>query len=59
VVDVAAFEREPFLRAETCPGGEDGDRAERRAELLGDRVDLVRRAERENLSPLRLRVRHR
>jgi flavin-dependent dehydrogenase len=40
-VDVAAFERRPFVRAQPGLGGEHDERPVQRAELDGERVDLV------------------
>lgn len=55
-VDVAAFERDPFLRPEARERPDDRHGAEAGAELNRDGLDVVDRLERGNLPPLRLRV---
>ncbi|MGH3013163.1 MAG: hypothetical protein ACRDMY_15190 [Gaiellaceae bacterium] len=54
--EVAAFEREPFLRARAGARGEQRDRAPG-AELDGERFQLRPRVERADLGALRERVR--
>jgi hypothetical protein len=54
-VDVAPFERRPFVRPQARLGREDDERAEDWAELEGERVDLLARERVELLGP-RLRV---
>ena len=54
-VNVAALEGDPFVRAKPCLGREDDEGAEDRAELDGERVDLLL-SKRPQLVRARLRV---
>ena len=55
-VEVATFEREPFLGPQRGPRGEGGDRREARIELGRDRLDLLPGRERLKLCSFRFRL---
>jgi len=55
-IEVAAFERDAFLRPQSSARGEHTDRGEAGMELRCDQVHFLPRLERLNLGTLRLRV---
>jgi hypothetical protein len=57
LVDVAALERDPLLRPKAGERNQDREHGEGGTELDADRLHVLDRVERGNLSPLRLRVR--